>query len=41
MSKFLLMGVAGYLMGMKHSWFCHHFCWAKMWKKAHRMLRAL
>lgn len=39
MSKYILAGVAGYLMGMKHSWLCRHFCIAKMWKKARRMMR--
>ena len=38
MSKILLIGMAGYLMGMKHQWLCRHFCWAKMWKRAKRMM---
>ncbi len=39
MSKVLLIGMAGYLMGMKHQWLCRHFCWARMWKHAKRMIR--
>lgn len=39
MSKVLLIGMAGYLMGMKHDWLCGHICWAKLWRRARRMLR--
>ena len=39
MSKYVLMGMAGYLLGMKHQWMCRHFCLRKMLKRAGKMMR--
>ena len=39
MSKLLIVGIAGYLLGMKHRMLSRELCWARMKKHARRLMR--
>ncbi len=39
MSKLLIIGMAGYLLGMKHRTLSKELCWARMKKYARRIIR--
>ncbi len=39
MSKLLIVGMAGYLLGMKHRTLSRELCWARMKKHINRMMR--
>ena len=39
MSKLLIIGMAGYLLGMKHRTLSRELCWARMKKHVLRMMR--
>ena len=41
MSKFLMIGMMGYLAGMYHKRLCRELCWSRMKKRAHRMMKRL
>lgn len=39
MSRLLMAGMAGYLLGMKHRMLSRELCWARMKKHARHFLR--
>jgi hypothetical protein len=39
MSRLLIAGMAGYLLGMKHRSLSRELCWARMKKRALRLMR--
>ena len=41
MSKLLIIGMAGYLLGMKHRTLSKELCWSRMKKYARRIIRML
>lgn len=39
MSKLLIIGMAGYLLGMKHRTLSRELCWTRMKKHVRRIMR--
>ncbi len=41
MSKLLIVGMAGYLLGMKHRTLSRELCWTRMKKHVRQIMRML